>query len=129
MHNVQGTHNNFRIKPMLPGLQKLDGIQGNLVIRTPKSKDLNGNQYDVDVPEHVLMILDWMNTTAEERFPGLRQRQPGQMPITFLLEGRGRPKVLYGNDIRLLGPNSLLSYTEFNKILGHVTSNGRETSD
>jgi hypothetical protein len=78
---------------MLPGLQKLDGIQGNLVIRTPKSTDRNGNTYDVDVPEHTLMILDWMNTTAEERFPGLSQREPGQMPITFLLEGRGRPKV------------------------------------
>nr|AON96381.1 laccase 1 [Coptotermes formosanus] len=74
------------------GLQKLDGIQGNLVIRTPKSTDRNGNSYDVDVPEHTLMILDWMNTTAEERFPGLSRREPGQIPVTFLLEGRGRPK-------------------------------------
>jgi hypothetical protein len=78
---------------MLPGLQKLDGIQGNLVIRTPKSTDPNGNTYDVDVPEHTLMILDWMNTTAEERFPGLLQRLPGQLPIIFLLEDRGPPKV------------------------------------
>jgi hypothetical protein len=78
---------------MLPGLQKLDGIQGNLVIRTPQSTDRNGNTYDVDVPEHTLMILDWMNTTAEERFPGLLQRLPGQLPITFLLEGRGRTMV------------------------------------
>jgi hypothetical protein len=78
---------------MLSGLQKLNGIQGNLVIRTPKSADPNGNRYDLDVPEHNLMILDWMNTTAEERFPGLLRREPGQLPITFLLEGRGRPKV------------------------------------
>ena len=81
------------LRILLPGLQKLDGIQGNLVIRTPKSTDPNGNTYDVDVPEHTLMILDWMNTTAEERFPGLLQRLPGQLPITFLLDDRGRPKV------------------------------------
>jgi hypothetical protein len=78
---------------MLSGLQKLDGIEGNLVIRKPKSTDLNGNRYDVDIPEHTLMILDWMNTTAEERFPGLLRREPGQLPTTFLLDGRGRPKV------------------------------------
>lgn len=95
---------------MLPGLQKLDGIQGNLVIRKPKSTDLNGNQYDVDVPEHTLMILDWMNTTAEERFPGLTQREPGQLPITFLLDGRGRPNVCHGTRI---WPKVLLSHTEF----------------
>jgi hypothetical protein len=81
------------LRIFLPGLQKLDGIQGNLVIRTPKSTDPNRNKYDVDIPDHTLMILDWMNTTAEERFPGLLQRLPGQLPITFLLEGRGRPKV------------------------------------
>ena len=79
---------------VLPGLQKLDGIQGNLVVRTPKSVDRNGNTYDVDVPEHTLMVLDWMNTTAEERFPGLSRREVGQLPITFLLDGRGRPKVV-----------------------------------
>jgi hypothetical protein len=78
---------------MLPGLQKLDGIQGTLVIRTPQTQDPNGNTYDVDVPEHNLIIQDWMNTTAEERFPGLLKRQPGQLPITFLLDDRGRPKV------------------------------------
>jgi hypothetical protein len=39
------------------------------------------------------MVIDWMNTTAEERFPGLTVREPGQLPITFLLDGRGKPKV------------------------------------
>ena len=81
------------LRILLPGLQKLDGIQGKLVIRTPQSTDRVGNTYNMDIPEHTLMILDWMNTTAEERFPGLRQRLPGQLPITFLLDDRGRPKV------------------------------------
>ncbi|XP_069675364.1 uncharacterized protein [Periplaneta americana] len=74
------------------GLQKLDGIQGNLVIRIPKSTDPNGNTYDTDYPEHTLMVSDWMNTTAEERFPSLYRKEPGQLPATFLLDGRGRPK-------------------------------------
>lgn len=78
------------------GLQKLDGIQGNLVIRTPKSTDLNGNTYDMDAPDHTLMILDWLNTTAEERFPGLRQRLPGQLPIAFLLDDRRRTQLAPG---------------------------------
>jgi hypothetical protein len=87
---------------LLPGLQKLDGIQGNLVIRTPKSTDPNGIKYDMDVPEHTLMILDWINTTAEEMFPGLQQSLPGDLPITFLLEGRGRPKVFNCNTSAVL---------------------------
>ncbi|XP_069675378.1 uncharacterized protein [Periplaneta americana] len=72
------------------GLQKLDGLQGNLVIATPKSGDPNGNLYDFDLPEHVLMILDWLNNTAEERFPGNSVNDPGQDPISFLLNGKGR---------------------------------------
>jgi len=81
------------LRVLLPGLQKLDGIQGNLVIRTPKSTDRNGNKYDMDVPDHTLMILDWLNTTAVERFPGLLQRLPGQLPIAFLLDDRRRTQV------------------------------------
>nr|ALQ52760.1 laccase BP76 [Neocapritermes taracua] len=83
------------------GLQKLDGIQGSIVVRKPKSTDLNGDTYDLDVPDHTLLILDWINTTAGERFPGLLQRLPGQEPITFLLEDRGPTMLSSG---QLIGP-------------------------
>ena len=82
------------LRIFLPGLQKLDGIQGSIVVRKPKSTDLNGDTYDLDVPDHTLLILDWINTTAGERFPGLLQRLPGQEPITFLLEDRGPTMVI-----------------------------------
>lgn len=82
----------------------------------------------MDVPEHTLMILDWMNTTAEERFPGLTRREPGQMPITFLLDGRGRPKVLFEKAIELLATNLYFS-KELDKKLGHVESNDRIICD
>ncbi|KAJ9592218.1 hypothetical protein L9F63_001219, partial [Diploptera punctata] len=72
------------------GLSKLDGLEGTLIVRNPK--DSNRNTYTIDDPEHVINIMDWMNTTAGSRFPGLYNGQAGQLPSTFLPQGQGRPK-------------------------------------
>ena len=87
------------LRILLPGLQKLDGIQGNLVIRTPKSTDRNGNTYDVDVTDHTLMILDWMKTTAEIRFQGSYKVYPDENQSLSFSKAEG---VLRYSAVRLL---------------------------
>jgi hypothetical protein len=71
------------------GLQKLDGLAGNLVIRSPKDYDPNGNLYDFDLPEHKLFISDWLHLPADDHFPGLLKANSGQDANSFLINGKG----------------------------------------
>jgi hypothetical protein len=76
------------------GLQKLDGLSGNFVVRVPKAFDSNAKLYDFDLPEHKIFISDWLNLPADDHFPGLRSGPNiGQDANSFLLNGRGRTLV------------------------------------
>ncbi|KAJ9592217.1 hypothetical protein L9F63_001218, partial [Diploptera punctata] len=75
------------------GLQKLDGLEGNLVIRTNRSIDPNGLLYDYDLPEHVVFVSDWLHLDADQRFPGLHGKYSGQDADSFLINGHGRTEV------------------------------------
>ncbi|PNF18421.1 Laccase [Cryptotermes secundus] len=87
--NNEGTH----FYHSHDGLEKLDGLEGNLVVRTPKEYDPNGNLYDFDLPEHKIFISDWMRLPADEHFPGLRGVKSGQDANSFLINGRGRTRI------------------------------------
>ncbi|KAJ4431322.1 hypothetical protein ANN_19919 [Periplaneta americana] len=71
------------------GMQKLDGLQGRLVVRIVQQYDENGAMYDYDLPEHVVIIQDWMDDTADNHFPGLTGVDKGQNPKAILLTGIG----------------------------------------
>ena len=50
------------------GLQRSDGLYGALVVREPD--DPNGALYDHDLPDHVILIQDWMLMLAQTMFTG-----------------------------------------------------------
>ena len=57
------------------GLQAGDGLNGPLIVRQPKSKDENGKYYDLDLPDHVIMLQNWQNELGLNEFvPGFYQR-------------------------------------------------------
>ncbi|XP_046680737.1 laccase-2-like [Homalodisca vitripennis] len=72
------------------GLQKVDGIVGSFVIRQPRSEDPNTDEYDFDLPSHVIVIQDWYHLMADAMFPGLRFRDTEQMAASYLIQGKGR---------------------------------------
>ncbi|XP_059471482.1 uncharacterized protein LOC132194315 [Neocloeon triangulifer] len=72
------------------GTQKLDGLQGSIVVRSTPARDLHSHLYDFDLTNHVMMIQDWMHEDSTERFPGRLQVRPGQDPDTILINGRGQ---------------------------------------
>ena len=74
-------------------MQKLDGLQGSLIIRRPKSEDPNGDLYDEDLPAHVITLTDWLHVNSEDHFPGLINPDPVTYATYFLINGRGRYKV------------------------------------
>uniref|UniRef100_A0A1B6LW19 Laccase n=1 Tax=Graphocephala atropunctata TaxID=36148 RepID=A0A1B6LW19_9HEMI len=94
------------------GYQKVDGIVGALMIRTPRDQDLNTRLYDFDLPSHVIVVQDWHHLTADSMVPGLLHDDTDQRPQTYLIQGRGQ---LFSRDgIRLT--NTPLS--EFNVTQG-----------
>ena len=74
----------------LTGVQKLNGVQGSLIVRQPKEEDPNRNLYDFDLPSHILLIMDWHHAEAETRTPGLIRRDVSQDTTFYLINGKGR---------------------------------------
>ncbi|XP_039292501.1 L-ascorbate oxidase [Nilaparvata lugens] len=80
------------------GLQKLDGFEGSLIVRQPDNQQSNRDLYDYDLPSHIIFIQDWLHVTADEFYQGLKSRTFDQMPVTYLINGRGRSKNSDGSD-------------------------------
>ncbi|XP_043518680.1 laccase-5-like [Frieseomelitta varia] len=75
------------------GLNKMDGVFGTLVIRTPRKQDPNRKYFDTDYSSHVVIISDWMNEGSTERFPGRSASgtgPTGQIPDSLLINGKGQ---------------------------------------
>ncbi|XP_046630301.1 oxidoreductase ptaE-like [Neodiprion virginianus] len=72
------------------GLHRVNGHYGSLVIREPRVDEPCSNDiYDFDLPEHTIVLSDWMHETAEMFFPGLPSRVPGIVPDAILINGFG----------------------------------------
>jgi FtsP/CotA-like multicopper oxidase with cupredoxin domain len=66
------------------GHQKSNGVYGALVVRDYEREEL----FDKDLPEHVVVLSDWMNSLTEDFFPGLKSEK--SHPHSLLINGRGR---------------------------------------
>ncbi|XP_014613124.1 PREDICTED: laccase-1-like [Polistes canadensis] len=86
-------------------LYMMDGQQGPLIVRSPKSQDPNRNLYDDDLYDHVIFLSDWMHSLAIKHLPGTFANNPGQTPDNFLINGLGRqftgPNTNQSNDIQI----------------------------
>lgn len=49
---------------------------------------LSKDTYDFDLPEHYILIADWMHTYGEQYFPG-EPSSAGIFPDSVLINGRG----------------------------------------
>lgn len=70
------------------GHQKANGIYGALVVRAPNDHNPNAKYYDYDLPEHMMIVADWMHHLAEEDFPGVISRSV--LTESILINGHGR---------------------------------------
>ncbi|KAI5736662.1 hypothetical protein M8J76_005883 [Diaphorina citri] len=96
------------------GFQKMDGLEGPLVIRRPKKADPNRDQYDTDYPSHTIIITDWLHGMTDAKFPGNTYANFGTRTESFLINGRSVFKS--GN-----GTSNPVPYSKFkvNKGLRH----------
>lgn len=61
---------------------------------------LSKDTYDFDLPEHYILIADWMHTYGEQYFPG-EPTAAGIFPDSVLINGRG----IYYTKEGVRGPN------------------------
>ncbi|XP_075217952.1 uncharacterized protein LOC142322763 [Lycorma delicatula] len=78
------------------GLQKLDGLSGSFIIRQPRMLEPNSNQYDKDLPSHVLTVQDWMHNMADKTYPNLPKKNVLLIPDAYLINGRGVDTPYFG---------------------------------
>ncbi|XP_033122704.1 laccase-1-like isoform X2 [Anneissia japonica] len=74
------------------GLHRGDGMYGSLIVRLPKESEFNGNNYDFDLSNHVLLINDWtsnlvLNNFAQSLDPG---KPTSLHTLTIVANGKGR---------------------------------------
>lgn len=72
------------------GCQRADGLYGSLVIRQPKSRDMHSNLYDYDLPEHVIIVTDWIHKSGGEKFTSHYHSTGNNKPDTLLINGMGK---------------------------------------
>lgn len=72
------------------GAQVSDGIFGALVVRQSPKRDPHFKQYDVDDPNHVIVINEWSRGFAIQR---LLEPTPGTNMASLLINGRSQPDV------------------------------------
>lgn len=75
------------------GLQQIDGVYGSLIVRQSPGAEPHMSLYEQDLLTHVILLSDWMHDVSIERFPGRTRRNPGQIPESVLINGKGRWKV------------------------------------
>ncbi|OWF48064.1 laccase-7-like isoform X2 [Mizuhopecten yessoensis] len=75
------------------GLQRADGLFGALVIRQPRSRDVHGLEYDFDLPDHTVLINDWLSEMSATRYAGHHHAMTEHSPDSILINGHGSKHV------------------------------------
>lgn len=78
-----------RTEDIISGPQKVDGILGSLVVRSPITQEPHRDLYDEDKPSHVILIQDWQHTPADQILPEFSQGDVAQTPNSYLINGKG----------------------------------------
>ncbi|XP_060081291.1 uncharacterized protein LOC132560644 [Ylistrum balloti] len=71
------------------GLQRADGLFGALVIRQPRSRDVHAAEYDFDLPDHTVIINDWLSEMSATRYTGHHHAMTEHAPDSILINGHG----------------------------------------
>ena len=65
----------------------MQGLFGAIVIRDPN--DVNSKIYDYDLPEHVIVVNDWMNNILISKYTAFLHTYGDEMIDGILIYGKG----------------------------------------
>ena len=67
--------------------QRADGIFGAIVIRD--SNDINAKKYDFDLPEHVIVVNDWIHIPINSKYMSFLHSYGDEAISGVLINGKG----------------------------------------
>ena len=76
------------------GLHRADGLFGALIIREPPTLDPSSHLYHHDLPEHVMIVHDWLVELTVNRFSAHHHAGYDNKPASMLINGKF--KNIYG---------------------------------
>ncbi|XP_067670637.1 uncharacterized protein [Haliotis asinina] len=108
------------------GLHRSDGLFGALIIREPRSRDPASHLYDHDLPEHTMIVHDWLVELTINRFAGHHHAGYDNKPASMLINGRGAYRAFPSTDTNktIYTPYSVFKVRRDQKYRFRVISNG-----
>ena len=88
---------NFRFKAENPGthfwhahsgLQRTDGVYGAFVVRQAPEFESHLGLYEEDLPEHTMLVSDWLVELSMNRFAHHHQAGGDNKPRSMLINGK-----------------------------------------
>ncbi|XP_069128829.1 uncharacterized protein [Argopecten irradians] len=80
------------------GLHRSDGIFGAFVVRQVAEREVHHGLYDYDLPEHTMLVNDWLMELAVERFANHHHAYGDNKPASMLINGKGAHRFFYDNE-------------------------------
>ena len=74
---------------------RFNGAVGSLVIRQAAPDDIHSQLYDYDLPEHVIIVQDWINQVFVEKFSRVFFFDQDVASDSLLINGKGRYKEFF----------------------------------
>ena len=69
------------------GIFRGDGLSGSLVIRQSSHRDPLSDLYDLDLPDHVIVLTDWTHRPMIDLFASFYHGTDDQTPESILING------------------------------------------
>ena len=99
------------------GFQRADGVFGPLIVRQSRDKDPHSTLYDYDLPEHVIMVSDWLGEFGVAKFVAHHHDDGDNKPSSMIINGKGRiPKPRNELTANETMPLSLFSVQQVRRI-------------
>ncbi|KAK7040803.1 Mco1p [Halocaridina rubra] len=90
------------------GFHRGDGVFGALIVRRSLNTDPNVNAYDHDLPEHTILVTDWLHIPTEDKFALNYHGGGDDFAESILVNGQGPFQHANASD-----PASLVPYRRF----------------
>ncbi|KAK8727904.1 hypothetical protein OTU49_009512, partial [Cherax quadricarinatus] len=91
------------------GVHRAEGVFGAFVVR--QTQDLYLDTYDVDSPDHVLVLQDWLHKSALDKFSGRHHHTQDDFASAILINGKGRNYTNQDEDGEVTTPLEVVTVT------------------
>ncbi|KAJ8030199.1 L-ascorbate oxidase [Holothuria leucospilota] len=102
------------------GFQRQDGSYGSLVVREAKERDIHKNEYDFDLMEHSVLVLDWLDDVTLKKFIAHHHDNGDNRPEAILINGKGKRAKF----VTEMGSDTLSEHFTEREVF-HVRAGGR----